>query len=713
MPVNVCGCTAAFSEEANSTYIVELSSGRNLQEMISGISSVIPNSIELYPGNDISVPSAIRGTDGDLAIHCKDLSELQCLSVCYFDSINNTWVGPKLADTVYFDTDKVWLIWAGFFDLVIPFRSRLQLTVAGHIVPEPVGGLAHIDVRQPSCDNKLGLRLKIYNDPGFTELNTEIDTTTDHPDFPVTYFSGSAFVPFPESGVDSTTAGNTTTVDLSKLEYENIVYVTVAWIDLVTETAIFFDVFTFPSASSPVDDSELKALEDRVGVVENTISGMTTDIAALETSIQGPKLLHNVDVVGGTVILEPAYNSYRIKPTDSTTISISSDLGEITGAEFYLIIDLSESVESITFPDNFSFVGGTAPTMNKTGYYTIRVIYSALGEGGCFGEYLGVTHDPVDLTKGIWYWDQNGELDTSVFEGQEYVAFGGLVGGTLLVNRGSSIGTLTINELDYPEQLEVTVNLHGTIQSINCAREYEDTTINIVNGYADIIDGVWDYYTVNITGGTVGRMGGLYIRLFDGYIGELQPFSESYGAADIYGGTLCYFVDRGSGALKVHGGLVVTADIENASSVYISGGTMFNLFRSYDADVLVAGGYVSFIGSNNSGEMNVDITGGSVAQLLETGVGGTVFVGGSASVGSVTLGDAAERFTGGCVLVVSGGVVHKVISEYTADDEDSGIKDGIKISGGTIGVTAHLKDQIDSGKVGLTITGGTVIYLDE
>lgn len=229
MATVVCGCTASSQSMDSSTYLIELSQGRTLSEMIDGIQSLIPNSLELFPGNSIEVPNDIRATDRDLAIHCKDISLINGISVCFFDTINDTWVGPTVPATSYMDASQEWLIWVGFLNVVIPFKSRINLKLTGHIIPVAPGQPTTLQLIQPPCDKNLSLELEVYSDPDFTEPVVTIDTAEPSEDFPVAVCYIDHVSDFPNTGVTDATAGNFIAIDLSKLEYTSKVYIKWTW----------------------------------------------------------------------------------------------------------------------------------------------------------------------------------------------------------------------------------------------------------------------------------------------------------------------------------------------------------------------------------------------------------------------------------------------------------------------------------------------------
>jgi hypothetical protein len=228
--------------------------------MIQSSHTQIPDGIELFVGSDVCVPANLRGRDRDLAIHGEDLSKILDISVNYFDALNDVWVGPVKPQVMYMDADKTWVIWRGFLDIVIPFESEILLKMSGSDVvvkPEnpdtpdvPDTNQSAVDVIQlvqPPENFNLALEVYIYNDAAMTDLNTKIDTQRPSSTFPVRVFNGSAYIQFPVSGVTSSTAGNFVSIDLSGLEYENVVYLKWIWRGIEANTVAGTGASVYPA----------------------------------------------------------------------------------------------------------------------------------------------------------------------------------------------------------------------------------------------------------------------------------------------------------------------------------------------------------------------------------------------------------------------------------------------------------------------------------
>ena len=382
--------------------------------------------------------------------------------------------------------------------------------------------------------------------------------------------------------------------------------------------------------------------------------GGTAPDSIIKPKLTGLEILHPVSVTGGTVILNAARNAYTVTPAAATSITIdASGLGEVAGAVFTLIVDLSAGVQTVTFPEDFSFVGGTAPVMSRKGYYFIRTTFSGLGEGGFFGEYIGVTQPPKDLTKGVWYYDVSGELDDSVYSGEEYVSEATITGGTFLVNSGAVVGELnTVEDYENPGAAVSRCIIAGTV--------------GVVNANPGV---------VSVLGGTIGTLYGSDVTITAGKVGSLESPLD-YDAAFL-----------------LQGGVVDHVSLMwNTSGFSMTGGTVVNLFVEDYRDASVIGG--------------------TVVSAYESTTGTVLTVGGTATVGTVTLSDQSADWLTGSGLDISGdALVQRVVDEYAIYD-DSPVKTGISISGGTVCIAPGLAAKITAGQVALNITGGTVVYLD-
>ena len=413
--------------------------------------------------------------------------------------------------------------------------------------------------------------------------------------------------------------------------------------------------------------------------------GGTASDDIIKPKLTGLEILHPVSVTGGTVALDAAHNAYRVAPTEATSITIdASGLGEVAGAVFTLIVDMSAGVQSVTFPEDFSFVGGTSPVMSTKGYHFIRTTFSGLGEGGFFGEYIGVTKDPADFTKGIWYYDADGELDDSVYDGQEYVSGATIAGGTIFVKPAGVVGTLSLG-VDYDAGASVNGNAvvsGGTVGTVDICEDCYASTLTITGGtvgvatvhlyvstsgphivvsggYLGSAVGDMDYFTTIVSGGHVGTLGGGTLTISGGLVDRISAFAEGDGVGTITGGTVGSFTALMGGVLTITGGTV--------------GSVIFDVYDN-----------------------------------------GDVIVGGTALVGLVTLGDDYDDVSEGAGLTVSGNaLVLRVEDRYSIYDYTGDVvKKGIAISGGTVCIAPSLAAKITAEQVALNITGGTVVYLD-
>lgn len=117
--------------------------------------------------------------------------------------------------------------------------------------------------------------------------------------------------------------------------------------------------------------------------------GGTASNDIIKPKLTGLEILQSLTFADGAIKLHPSRNTYIVKP--AANISISIDTSAITdgvGAVFMLIVDLSQGVHQITFPQNFNFVGQNLPDFSNAGFYTIRVTYTRMGFSQFYAEFI-------------------------------------------------------------------------------------------------------------------------------------------------------------------------------------------------------------------------------------------------------------------------------------------------------------------------------------
>jgi len=453
----------------------------------------------------------------------------------------------------------------------------------------------------------------------------------------------------------------------------------------------------------------------------------------IKPELTGLDILHPVAVTGGAVVLDAAHNAYTIKPTEVTTVSIdASGLGEVVGASFFILLDFSEGAQTVTFPAAWTWVGGTAPTMTAKGVHVIRVTYASHGQTAFLAEYVGVAKNVQDLTRGIWYWNEEGELDTSVYEGQEYVASAEIVGGTLLVNADATAGTVSVANApvgvatDFPGASSYVVT-GGTVSMLKVEADYyygaaydfecRATVTSGEIGRLELSDD-WSKASAEISGGTVGtafvfsQRSGLTLTVSGGAVGTIDV---SYATSS-----------PDAGPILVTDGFVDTINITSATSFFdappilVTGGTVRRInTESNGGWIAVNGGTVGEIVSNSagcSGQFNPVISGGVVGRIYNSGEGYNSFpitvTGGLVRLielqnvdGFITYND--WRFY---TVVISGGTVARL--DY--DDQSGGAvtvtgASKLWVSGGTVGITPRTRTLLNAGIIGGTFGPNAVI----
>ena len=168
------------------------------------------------------------------------------------------------------------------------------------------------------------------------------------------------------------------------------------------------------------------------------------------------------------------YVKQMVYVTDSETTDATLNFGGGTHLEFTQPLQglTFASVENSHDESEIVFTAGTAFPTGENPDPKLPVNASVIGEIGIEAgkKYLLNIRDAAfvcgeftvvgsDLTRGVWYWDSAGDLDTSEIHGQTYLAGATISGGTLAVNPGAALGALEIE--DYANAV-----IGGTVGSI-------------------------------------------------------------------------------------------------------------------------------------------------------------------------------------------------------------------------------------------------------
>ena len=302
------------------------------------------------------------------------------------------------------------------------------------------------------------------------------------------------------------------------------------------------------------------------------------------------------------------YVKQMVYITDSETTNATLHFGGGTHLEFtqplqgltFASVESSHDESEVVFtagtafpasdpvlPINASVLGELSIEAGKKYLLNIRDATFVCGEFTVVGS---------DLTRGVWYWDSTGTLDTSEIHGQTYLAGATIAGGTLRVNSGAVVDAIT-----FIDDTDATAIIGGTVAAVHFdTSTYTGQSVGVYDGYVGSVGASdYEYFSATISGGTVGELHGGSspgtITVSDGLVIAMTPFAESGGSATISGGTVLAFTASGSGTLMITGGYVGS----------ISGG-------NNDLNVDISGGIIGTIDRDSIGGGSITITGGTI-----------------------------------------------------------------------------------------------------
>ena len=446
----------------------------------------------------------------------------------------------------------------------------------------------------------------------------------------------------------------------------------------------------------------------------------------------------------------------------ASTIQATSTLQEFDGvpATTYILIDGASDVLTlaantasyITSYINVSITGNLG-IMQCASYEESLDVTLAVSGGSCGSIELGsVRYSTISIVSGIVSDLRTGSSESLVTQtggtvfnvslgyGTQYNLTGGICAGghvyRLNLAGGTVTGALSCEGLQlysgFIEEADVSGG-GGSILSggvVNKLAVSEDASVNITGATVSTVYA--DSYSLSRTTFTSGYLGE--------FIVDEPPTNYNMPVLTLIGGTigtisniLTYDLRVANPNLYIEGLTFSGAGpYSSYASLTLEAGTIGSVTdhtNSIDTSLYVSGGFVGSIDSTKSlgmtgghvatvrlsqGGYDPSISGGTIDTFLTTSQmgGGTLRVSGTAVIGELTLNNEDFSFTG-VSLNVSGGVVHKVLSDYDLPVTEGLARPKITISGGTVGITQLLKEQIDAGYIEFTYTGGTVVYLNE
>lgn len=289
------------------------------------------------------------------------------------------------------------------------------------------------------------------------------------------------------------------------------------------------------------------------------------------------------ETTNATIALTGGTHLEFIQPLQGLTFaSVQSSHDE---SEIVFTAGTSFPADDPRLPVNASVLGNLSIEAGKKYLLNVKDAAFVCGEFTVVGS---------DLTRGVWYWDSAGNLDTTEIHGQTYLAGATIAGGTLRVNTGAVVDA--INFADDPAVAKAIIG--GTVTSVEFPSTTVAQSVDVFDGYVgNLGGGGFEYFSATISGGTVGELrggsDGGSITVSDGLVGLMQPFAESGGSATISGGTVLAFTARGSGTLTITGGYVgsISGDNENDLNINVSGGIIGTIDRDS-----IGGGTITITG---------------------------------------------------------------------------------------------------------------------
>ncbi len=224
-----------------------------------------------------------------------------------------------------------------------------------------------------------------------------------------------------------------------------------------------------------------------------TVSLENSDPINVNGSSNGITPLNNLDITGNVVKLDNKYNCYTIKPTSTLNLVFdNSNVNQEVGGEFYLMIDLSDGIQTINFPDTFKWKNNTAmPNISNTSLYIFKCTYLYTDPIAYTGEFItSVTN--TDYEKGLWIFTDSNKTNLYSNFDDEFSEQGDLYVNLLTLNR------------DNNSQYYIDVNKDAQVDNItftshNSLDEIGNVVVNINDGGSveriDIENDEWsDFY---------------------------------------------------------------------------------------------------------------------------------------------------------------------------------------------------------------------------
>lgn len=346
--------------------------------------------------------------------------------------------------------------------------------------------------------------------------------------------------------------------------------------------------------------AQLKVTSDKAEVVvslgvDKISYSSTGEILGASPVLETPR---STTVSNGLVEVSEDYNTYIVKPV-SAAQTLVIDVTQISGCDFDIVLDFTETVAAVTMPENFEWVGGVTPTMTKKGAYTISVTQLVFEDDvKLLGRCSSVIKVPIDPNKGVvtyiegtlkedWCGEEFQDLRISVGSLDD---FGDYLNesAVIYVNQGAAVtGNLVVY---VQENSDATVNVRGgTIWSLRQDSPWAHFNFSMSGGNIHSASFGADRYTQwSMSGGTIGFLA------FE-YLGEWESGKEP----------------------TLSGGFVQSCMLDGYSSLYVTGGTVGEItITSMYNHLYVSGGHIQAIrNETDDTDIRISLSNCSIGEL--------------------------------------------------------------------------------------------------
>lgn len=269
------------------------------------------------------------------------------------------------------------------------------------------------------------------------------------------------------------------------------------------------------------------------------LSIVTADGSELKPSIiKGEAALST-----GNVRISPTVGTYVVTPEAAISITFdATDIGN-SNAQFSLILDMTDGVQAVSFPDNFKW-NGDSPDISAKGTYAIDVMRISVGEvSGYIGNLAGcVKPDPAVsiYCDGVLY--SSGDY---YYEISQY-SLPGNDTNEIIIREGATVGSISYD----------TTLFDGPMGT--------PTKVSIYGGFVAVID--------NSSGAEPSSHSNHCVEIYDGYVEYIymMPTNITHPFVSLYGGTVANIYASSwavTPVLSISGGRCLELEVDSSGAV--------------------------------------------------------------------------------------------------------------------------------------------------